>query len=67
MSKKPKYRMKRDVIITEGQKVQVDPPGTVLRTGCEYVSLFIAINRNVTAEFRMALDEAIETGIVEEV
>jgi hypothetical protein len=61
-----KYRLAKDILIPAGTKVQDDPPHKSQRYTVSAL-ITVAIDADTTAEWRMDLEEAIVTGLVEEV
>jgi hypothetical protein len=61
-----KYRLAKDVTIAAGTEVDVDPVGTNVRYDSPHACVKIAVTKDITAEWAMDLEEAIEQGIVEE-
>ena len=66
--KKPKkiYRLIKDIHIPAGTEVDADPPHKTVH-GTTRASVLIAVTNDVTAEWAMDLEEAIDEGLVEEV
>jgi hypothetical protein len=62
-----KYRLAKDVIIAAGTAVDVDPVGTNVRYDSPHACVKIAVTNDITAEWAMDLEEAVEQGIVEAV
>lgn len=59
-----KYRTAKDIVIPAGTEVAGEPPhGSNFFT--DRASVLIAVTKDVTAEWSMDLEEAIETGLVE--
>jgi hypothetical protein len=61
------HRTLKDIVIPAGTEVDVDDPGTNIRYPTAHASITIAVTKDTTASWAMDLDEAIETGLVEEV
>jgi hypothetical protein len=68
MTKKPLkvYRTAKDIVIPAGSEVTVEEQRTS-KYVTPHASVLIEVDPDNTAEWLMDLDEAIETGLVEEV
>jgi hypothetical protein len=63
---KKKYRTTKDIVIPAGTEVNIDPPHRVDHF-TTHASVLTAVTKDITSEWYMDLEEAIETGLVEEV
>lgn len=61
---KKKYRLINDITIPAGTKVSVEPPHTS-KYQTEQVSVLIEVTGDVTAEWHMDLEEAVDEGVIE--
>jgi hypothetical protein len=61
------HRTIKDIVIPAGTEVEVDDPGTNIRYTTTHASIVFAVTKDITATWAMDLEEAIETGLVEEI
>jgi hypothetical protein len=61
-----KYRTTKDIVIPAGTEVDADPPHKT-QYYSESAVILTAVTNDVTSEWRMDMQEAIDEGLVEEV
>lgn len=57
------YRTKKDIVIPAGTEVDVSPPHKA-EFFTETAAVLIAVSNDITAEWRMDMEEALKEGLV---